>query len=84
MYIKDPVYVRWTYYRKSWKKEVQALLIDYIPLQFEAGVYPAFSASSFVANQILFSSLICFALPHHGRWYLVPLFEATYPFWDSL
>ncbi len=50
----------------------------YMPSQFAAGVYPARSASSFVSNQILFSSLMRFAPEHHGKWYFVPFLEPTY------
>jgi hypothetical protein len=37
------------------------------PGQFAAGLYPAAKASSLVSNQIMFSSLICFAPEHAGR-----------------
>jgi len=53
------------------------------PSQFPAGLYPAFSASSFVSNQILFSSFMRNAPEHHGKWYAAPFLDATY-FWLEL
>jgi hypothetical protein len=49
----------------------------YNPLQFDAGVYPFDSASSFEENHTLFSSLIARAPGHHGKWYLAPFREPT-------
>jgi len=49
-----------------------------MPGQVLAGEYPALSASSLLENQILFASDIDFAPEQVGKWYLEPLFEATY------